>query len=87
MTGDLLIGADGAHSAARECLLGPEKAALRPLPLVASFTVAKLPAKAVATFKQLAERFLCAYHPKGLFNWIGREYGHSESLPLPSLTA
>ncbi|KAL8685738.1 MAG: hypothetical protein Q9224_005692, partial [Gallowayella concinna] len=44
MTGNLLIGADGANSRVREFLLGPEKAALQPLALFGCGALEPLPA-------------------------------------------
>ncbi len=75
-TADLLIGAEGAHSIVREYLVGPEKAALQPSPLVASATMARLPKAAAEKFKELAQRFLITVHPSGHFFWIGGQRGH-----------
>ena len=43
MAGDLLVGADGAKSKVREFLLGPEKAALQPLPIVGCHAASTFP--------------------------------------------
>lgn len=71
--GDLLIGAEGAHSVVRESLFGPEKAALQMSPLVASAVIAKLPRDAALKFREIARRLMVVFHPDGYFNWIGGE--------------
>ena len=70
-TGSLLIGAEGVHSKVRHLLLGPEKAALQMSPLVASVTMAKLPAETALQFKDLHPRYTISFHPNGYFSWIG----------------
>lgn len=70
-SGDILVGAEGAHSIVRECLCGPQKAALEMSPLVASVCMAKLPKEAALKFKEKAPRLMVAFHPLGYFNWIG----------------
>jgi 2-polyprenyl-6-methoxyphenol hydroxylase-like FAD-dependent oxidoreductase len=69
--GNLLIGAEGAHSKVRNFLLGPERAALKKSPLVSSGTIAKLPAVTALQFKNLHPRYLITFHPNGYFVWIG----------------
>jgi 2-polyprenyl-6-methoxyphenol hydroxylase-like FAD-dependent oxidoreductase len=69
--GNLLIGAEGAHSKVRNFLLGPDKAALKMCPIVSSGTIAKLPADAALEFKKLHPRYIIAFHPNGSFVWIG----------------
>lgn len=69
-TGDLLVGAEGAHSIVRKYLFGPEKAALQDLPIVATGTISRLPADAVHKFKEFANRLFISFHPDGMFNWI-----------------
>lgn len=70
-TGNLLIGTDGAHSRVREYLLGKEKAALVPSPIVASATISRLPEQVVGTLRGLHPRYCIAFHPDGYFNWVG----------------
>ena len=64
-TGDLLVGADGAKSIIREYLLGPEKAALQPLPLIGCHATLTFPAdvarKLVAELD--GQLFILAVHP------------------------
>lgn len=71
--GDLLIGAEGAHSVVRKSLFGPEKAALQMSPLVASAAMAKLPRDAALKFREITRRLMVTFHPEGYFNWIGGE--------------
>jgi 2-polyprenyl-6-methoxyphenol hydroxylase-like FAD-dependent oxidoreductase len=77
-TGDLLVGTEGAHSIVREYLLGPEKAALQPSPIVASASMAKLPAEAALKYKEIGHRALITFAPfdenRCLFGWIGSMY-------------
>jgi 2-polyprenyl-6-methoxyphenol hydroxylase-like FAD-dependent oxidoreductase len=75
--GNLLIGAEGAHSKVREFLLGADKAALQMSPIVGTGTIAKLPAETALQFKELHPRYLITFHPNGYFVWIG---GKSETL-------
>ncbi|CAK4004220.1 FAD NAD(P)-binding domain-containing [Lecanosticta acicola] len=80
-TGNLLIGAEGAHSPVRKFLVGPEQAAPTPLPLVASVCMAKLPSEAALKFRQYARRLMVIFHPLGYFNWIGVHDAHGHSQP------
>ncbi|KAL2012921.1 hypothetical protein VTN00DRAFT_446 [Thermoascus crustaceus] len=71
-TGRLLIGTEGAHSRVREYLLGKEKAALCPLPLVATATITRLPEDVVRSVRGgLHPRYSIAFHPDGYFLWLG----------------
>lgn len=70
-TADLLIGCEGAHSPTREFLLGPEKAALAPSPVVSTATITKLPASSVALFQDIHYRSCIWFHPSGDFVWFG----------------
>ncbi|KAK2808403.1 hypothetical protein FQN50_004788 [Emmonsiellopsis sp. PD_5] len=70
-TGNLVIGAEGAHSKVREFLFGKEKAALKPSPLVASFTIARLDKQAALDIRKLHPRHCISFHPKGIFAWVG----------------
>ncbi len=62
---DLIIGADGARSAVREILLGPEKAALHMSPMVATVGLVQLPADSAQLIAEKHPRFLIAPHPSG----------------------
>lgn len=80
-SGNLLIGTEGAHSLVREYLLGPEKAVLQQSPLVASVTMAKLPAEAAMKFKEKSRRQFIAFHPQGYFTWVGIHDAYGDSQP------
>jgi hypothetical protein len=73
VVGNLLIGAEGAHSKVRNFLLGSDRAALQQSPILNSVTIAQLPAKTASQFKYLHPRYLIAIHPNGHFVWIGGE--------------
>ena len=73
-TANLLIGAEGAHSKVREYLLGPEKAALTPAPVVASICLTKLSAELVEEFLKLHKRSTIIFHPLDYFSWWGCTY-------------
>ncbi|KAM0799790.1 hypothetical protein BDR22DRAFT_898727 [Usnea florida] len=65
MAGDLLVGADGAKSKVREFLLGPEKAALQPLPIVGCHAASTFPRdvaqKMVAELRE--QLFVLTFNP------------------------
>jgi 2-polyprenyl-6-methoxyphenol hydroxylase-like FAD-dependent oxidoreductase len=69
--GNLLIGAEGAHSKVRSFLLGPERSALQMAPIVSSIAIAKLPAEAALRFRDIHPRYVIIMHPNGNFAWIG----------------
>lgn len=65
--GDLLVGADGANSIVRKYILGPEIAALQPLPIMglhATFTFPQQIAKKVVAELQ-GQVSVLTYHPAG----------------------
>ncbi|KAI9879127.1 MAG: hypothetical protein M1830_009514 [Pleopsidium flavum] len=70
-TGNLLVGAEGAHSKVRDYLLGKEKAALILSPIVASAVVTSLPAEVALSFRKLHPRYCVMFHPNGYFCWLG----------------
>ena len=64
---DLLIGAEGAHSRVREYLLGAEKAALEPLPLMGCAALTTLPADLAVLIREKYNRlYVVNYHPSGM---------------------
>jgi len=77
-TGNLLIGAEGAHSPTREFLLGPVEAALIKSPVVASVTITTLSREAALALRALHQRYLITFHPNGVFTWSS-----SKSLNAP----
>ncbi|TAQ87030.1 hypothetical protein B7494_g4654 [Chlorociboria aeruginascens] len=69
-TGNLLIGADGAHSVVREYLFGVEEAASIPSPVVASATICKISREASLKLRALHPRYIITFHPNGVFTWM-----------------
>jgi len=68
-TGNLLVGAEGAHSPTREFLLG-EEAALIPSPVVASVSICSISREAALKLRSLHPRYLITFHPNGVFTWM-----------------
>jgi len=69
-TGNLLVGAEGAHSITREFLVGPEEASLLQSPCVASVTITKLGREAAIALRALHPRYTISFHPNGTFTWV-----------------
>jgi 2-polyprenyl-6-methoxyphenol hydroxylase-like FAD-dependent oxidoreductase len=69
-SGDLLIGAEGAHSLTREYLLGKEAAQLRPLDVVASYVLTTLDKGTTLSLRQLHPRYTAQIHPDGVYAFI-----------------
>ncbi|KAI4146508.1 MAG: hypothetical protein LQ341_002060 [Variospora aurantia] len=65
VTGNLLIGADGANSRVREYLLGPSKAGLKTLPVFGCGAVESLPAEISRKIRDINDLYFVAYHPEG----------------------
>ncbi|PMD32036.1 FAD/NAD(P)-binding domain-containing protein [Hyaloscypha variabilis F] len=72
-TGNLLIGAEGAHSVVREYLFGAEEAALIPSPVVASVTICKISREASLKLRALHPRYIITFHPNGVFTWMSKD--------------
>lgn len=69
--GDLIVGADGAHSAVRDNLLGPEKAALHLLPLAGCSIITTLPAALATKFRETVNPIsTLGYHPLGITAFV-----------------
>ncbi|KAK7990523.1 hypothetical protein PG990_014803 [Apiospora arundinis] len=66
-TGDLLIGAEGAHSLTREYLVGKEEAQLIPSEVVASFSLTKLDKEISLSLRNVHPRYCVLFHPNGTF--------------------
>jgi len=80
-TANLIVGAEGAHSVVRKFLLGPEKAALIPSPLVANVAIAHLTAEAALKQREVHPRYCIWFHPNGYFSWTGGTYEMQFSKP------
>ena len=72
-TGDMLIGAEGAHSVVREYLVGRDTAALVPSHVVATASIVQLPREPVNKFREYCpdNRMFILFHPEGSFTWLG----------------
>lgn len=73
VTGNLLIGADGANSRVREFLLGREKAALQPLAVFGCGTVERLSADISRKIRDINDLYFVAYHPEGPCAFMARK--------------
>lgn len=71
--GNLLIGAEGAHSPTREFLVGAERAALIQSPIVGTICMTKLPAESSLKLKEIHDRFILSFHPKGYTSSFTRQ--------------
>ena len=69
-TGDLLIGAEGAHSLTREYLLGKDAAQLLPLDYVASYALTTLGKESTLALRRLHPRYTAQVHPDGVYAFI-----------------
>lgn len=65
VTGDLLVGADGANSRVREFLLGASKAALKPMGVFGCGALECLPADISRKIRDINDLYFVAYHPEG----------------------
>ncbi|KUJ13930.1 FAD/NAD(P)-binding domain-containing protein [Mollisia scopiformis] len=77
-SGNLLVGAEGAHSLTREYLLGPKEAALLPAPIVSSITISRVSREAALALRALNRNHVITLHPESLFTWTGVHDASSE---------
>jgi 2-polyprenyl-6-methoxyphenol hydroxylase-like FAD-dependent oxidoreductase len=73
-TGDLLIGAEGAHSLTREYLLGKDEAQLIPSDVVASFALTTLENETTLALRRLHPRYCVLFNPNGTFAFISSKF-------------
>ena len=80
-TGELLIGAEGAHSVIRDYLLGCETAALVPSHVVATASIVQLPSESVNKFREYCpdNRMFILFHAEGSFTWLGGQFACSRA--------
>ncbi|KAG9246907.1 hypothetical protein BJ878DRAFT_539860 [Calycina marina] len=67
-TGDLVVGAEGAHSPTREFLLGRD-AELIPSRIVASVSIVTHSREAALAMRSLHQRYSLSFHPNNTFTW------------------
>ena len=72
VTGNLLVGADGANSRVREYLLGSEKASLQSLPLLGCVALESLPADISHKIRDVNDLYFVSYHPDGVCAFMAR---------------
>lgn len=72
-TGRLLIGADGARSTARQCLLGSRIGAINRLPYAATFIQRKFTREQALHLRQFHPLFLACAHPDNNFAFFGMQ--------------
>lgn len=82
-TGNLLIGAEGAHSPTREYLLGAQDAALLQSPIISNISVCKIGRSAALKLREMNPRYVITLHPKGFFTFMSRK-SCSNLVVLPS---
>ncbi|KAE9374268.1 FAD/NAD(P)-binding domain-containing protein [Stipitochalara longipes BDJ] len=70
-TGRLIIGTDGARSAVRKILLGPEKAVTTRLPYSATFVQARFTREQALHLRSFHPLYIAADHPAGTFAFFG----------------
>ncbi|KAK7449759.1 hypothetical protein VKT23_013234 [Stygiomarasmius scandens] len=68
--GGLVIGCEGARSKVREFLVGAEKAALRPLPILTNASVTSFPAETALAIRKIHQRLMILIHPNGFYAWM-----------------
>lgn len=54
--------------------MGPEKAALKPSPVVSSIATPRLPVDVASAVRKLHPRYCAVFHPDGYFCWVGSMY-------------
>ena len=71
--GRMLVGADGARSTIRQCLLGPERAAINRIPYAATFVQAKFSREQALFLRKFHPLFLGSAHPENRFAFFGMQ--------------
>jgi 2-polyprenyl-6-methoxyphenol hydroxylase-like FAD-dependent oxidoreductase len=79
-SGTLLIGAEGAHSVAREWLFQstPQDAALQEVPISSFATLANLNRETALSLRKVHPTYCIALNPSGLFVWYSLHDGTAE---------
>ncbi|KAL2867223.1 FAD-dependent oxidoreductase [Aspergillus lucknowensis] len=71
ITASLIVGTDGARSATRRLLLGPELGSIRTLPYCATFVQARFTAEQARFLRQFHPLYLASINPAGYFAFFG----------------
>lgn len=71
ISGNLIIGADGARSTVRNILLGPKLAAPTRLPYSATFVQSKYTREQALFLRSFHPLYIASPHPKGCFAFFG----------------
>jgi 2-polyprenyl-6-methoxyphenol hydroxylase-like FAD-dependent oxidoreductase len=71
VSGRFLVGADGAHSMVRCCLLGPDLGAVNRLPYATSFVISSFTKDQAIFLRSFHPLLLASAHPDGLFGFFG----------------
>ncbi|KAF2705137.1 FAD/NAD(P)-binding domain-containing protein [Pleomassaria siparia CBS 279.74] len=70
-TGRTLVGADGARSTIRKCLLGPDHAAINRIPYAATFIQRRFTKEQALFLRKFHPLFLASAHPDNRFAFFG----------------
>ncbi|KAJ4287187.1 hypothetical protein N0V90_012585 [Kalmusia sp. IMI 367209] len=72
-TGSMLVGADGARSTTRQCLLGSERGAINNIPYCAAFVQCRFPKDQALFLRSFHPLYLAAAHPENLFGFFSTQ--------------
>jgi 2-polyprenyl-6-methoxyphenol hydroxylase-like FAD-dependent oxidoreductase len=74
--GNLLIGADGAHSVTRKCLFtsSPQDGALLQSPVFTSTTLSTFDPDIAVALRKLNTQFCLTFSPSGLYTWFSGKH-------------
>lgn len=81
ITGNLVVGADGARSTVRRLLLGPEPAMNIRLPYAASFVQARFTREQALFLRSFHPLYLASPHPNNLFAFFGLQDASDPNAP------
>ncbi|KAF2792243.1 FAD/NAD(P)-binding domain-containing protein [Melanomma pulvis-pyrius CBS 109.77] len=72
-TGRMLVGADGARSTTRQCLLGPDHGAINRIPYAATFVQRQFSTEQALFLRKFHPLFLASAHPGNHFAFFGMQ--------------
>lgn len=73
-TGSMLIGADGARSTVRQCLLGPQLGSVNTIPYCATFVERTFSKEQALFLRSFHPLYLAAAHPDNLFSFFAVQH-------------